>query len=109
MPPSPEALMRSRYAAYARGLVEYVLDTTHPGGPRWRAARQTWAVDVRGFCEETTFEGLTVHGFGFDPDGAAWVDFTASLRQHGRDASFRERSRFRPHQGRWAYLEGTPR
>lgn len=110
MPGSPEALMRSRYAAYALGLADYILETTHPAGPHWRADRAAWRRDVAGFCAETDFEGLTVHGFGMDPDGAQWVDFTARLGQSGRDASFRERSRFRPHQGRWRYLEGsTPR
>lgn len=99
--------MRSRYSAYARGLVDYVLDTTHPAGPHWRTDRRAWRADVQAFCDGTAFEGLTVHGFGMDPDGAQWVDFTARLSQGGRDASFRERSRFRPHEGRWRYLEGT--
>ncbi|MCO4773120.1 MAG: zinc chelation protein SecC, partial [Deltaproteobacteria bacterium] len=58
MAPSPEALMRSRYAAYAVGAVDYVLATTHPAGPHWRADRAAWARDVRGFCEGTDFEGL---------------------------------------------------
>jgi SEC-C motif-containing protein len=109
MAPSPEALMRSRYAAYAVGAVDYVLDTTHPDGPRWRADRGAWRRDVSRFCAETAFLGLQVHGAGFDPDGAAWVEFTARLTQNGGDASFRERSRFRPHRGRWAYLDGAPR
>ena len=33
MPPTAEALMRSRYSAYNKGLVQYVVDTTHPENP----------------------------------------------------------------------------
>lgn len=33
LPPTAEALMRSRYSAYSKGLVQYVVDTTHPENP----------------------------------------------------------------------------
>lgn len=107
MPPSPEALMRSRYSAYAVGDVQYVLRTTHPDGPHHRRDRAVWEKEVQVFCSSTEFISLTVHGSGFDADMAGWVEFTANLRRGGADAGFRERSRFRPHQGRWAYLDGV--
>jgi len=106
-PPSPEALMRSRYSAYAVGDVQHVLRTTHPDGPHYRTDRAVWEREVLTFCQATEFLALTVHGSGFDPDMAGWVEFTATLRRGGADASFRERSRFRPHEGRWCYLDGV--
>lgn len=106
-PGSPEALMRSRWSAYALGEVDYILATTHPDGPHHRSDTDAWREDVAAFCDSTDFERLEVHGSGFGPDGA-WVEFTAHLRQGAGDASFRERSRFQPHEGRWRYLDGTP-
>ena len=40
---TPEALMRSRYTAYAMGLVDYVMDTTAAGSPHRVSDRAAWA------------------------------------------------------------------
>jgi SEC-C motif domain protein len=98
--------MRSRYAAYALGLVEYIIDTTDPDGPQARADRRAWAVDVQGFIDDTTFVGLEVLGSGSDGDDG-WVRFKALLKQGGRDASFTERSAFARRGGRWLYVSAT--
>jgi SEC-C motif-containing protein len=79
--------MRSRYAAYALGEVDYVFRTWHPRTrPRDldRLDPQEWA-------------GLTVHGAGED-----WVDFTASYA----GGEMREHSRFERRRGRWVYVDG---
>jgi SEC-C motif-containing protein len=104
--PSPERLMRSRFAAYALGLVEYVLDTTHPAGAIWRPDRAAWAADVAAFCQETDFVGLRVLDVGERGEDAT-VTFEAQLRQRGRMAPFVERSAFRRLDGRWLYLEAV--
>jgi len=98
--------MRSRYAAYAVGAVDYILLSTHPDGPHHRADTAVWRSEVEAFCSDTTFEGLQVHGAGFEAPGLGWVEFTATLQRGDEDVSFRERSRFRPHNGRWRYLDG---
>ena len=94
--------MRSRFSAYALGLVEYVVVTTHPDGPQWR---QDLALNVQHFCNTTSFDGLTVHGADHDGD-EGHVSFTAHLRRNGRDASFGERSTFYRVDGRWLYHSG---
>jgi SEC-C motif-containing protein len=33
LPPTPEALLRSRYSAYALGKVDHLVATTHPANP----------------------------------------------------------------------------
>jgi hypothetical protein len=33
LPPTPEALMRSRYSAYSLNIVDYIVETTHPENP----------------------------------------------------------------------------
>lgn len=84
-------LMRSRYAAYAVGDVDYVFRTWHPrtrpadlvleGGPTWT--------------------GLRIEGYGED-----WVEFTARWLDDGRAGQLHERSRFDRRAGRWFYLDG---
>lgn len=104
--PGPEALMRSRYAAYALGLVDYVLDTTAPDGPQAKPDRATWAAEVGEFARTTKFVGLEVQGSG-ERDDTGWVRFRAVLTRGGRDASFAEKSAFVKKDGRWLYVSGT--
>lgn len=99
---SAEALMRSRYAAYAAGDADYILTTTDPTGPHFQTNRDAWRAEVQSFCAQTRFEGLDVLDSGDD-----WVSFRATLTQDGRDASFSERSTFRCVDGRWLYHSGS--
>ena len=97
--------MRSRYAAYALGDVDYVLATTHPEGPHFEEERGPWAEQVRAFCAATRFVGLEVHAAGGDEE-TGWVSFRATLSQEGRDVSFSERSTFKRSERRWLYHSG---
>lgn len=90
--------MRSRYAAYALGLVDYVVATTAPDGPQANPDPR----DVEAFAARTTFAGLEVLGAGSEGD-AGWVRFRAILTQGARDASFVEKSAFVRRGGRWLY------
>jgi SEC-C motif domain protein len=104
---SAQALMRSRYAAYALGIVRYILRTTHPAGPHHRADTKAWAAEVEAFCSHTQFTGLRVDESHEDGDRGE-VAFFASLTREGKDVSFGERSRFERVDGRWLYHSGTP-
>lgn len=104
--PSPEALMRSRYAAYALGEVDYVIATTDSSGPQFQPDTTRWRAEVEAFCRGTEFVGLRVLEAGEEGD-EGHVSFVASLRQAGQDASLRERSRFRRKGGRWLYHSGV--
>lgn len=98
--PEPEALMRSRFSAYALGRARYILETS--GEPR--ADERAWLEEVRRFSEHTRFTGLTI--LEVEPgDPTAFVTFRAELEQAGRDASFTERSRFE-RTDRWRYVSG---
>jgi SEC-C motif domain protein len=103
-PASPEALMRSRYTAYALGLVDYVIDTTHPDHPAWNADRATWGAELETWCNEADFIGLTVHGSGEEAD-TGWVSFTADYNNEGRKGALAELSRFERIDGRWLYRD----
>ena len=101
--PTPEALMRSRYCAYAHGLVDYIVATTDPEGPQWRGDLAAWRDEIAAFCRATRFEGLRILQAGEDT-----VTFRAHLARGGLDTGFSEQSRFVFRDGRWLYHSGAP-
>jgi SEC-C motif domain protein len=102
--PTPEALMRSRYSAYAlaqgRGtsassLREYLLRTWHPS---------TAPGDLA--LERLHWTGLEVlHCEQAGETGA--VEFVAHHKASGRAARLHEASRFVREAGAWLYLDGA--
>ena len=99
--------MRSRYTAYAMGLVDYVMDTTAAGSPHRVSDRAAWAADLLPFCEQTRFAGLSIVEAPAPQGDEAFVTFRAELYAGGRDASFTERSRFVREGERWMYDQGV--
>jgi SEC-C motif-containing protein len=94
-----EQLMRSRYAAYARGLEDYLLATWHP-------ATRPGSLALEPAVEWLRLEVLGFSGGG-ERDDHGEVEFTAHYREGGRRGSLHERSRFTRRGRRWLYLEGT--
>jgi SEC-C motif-containing protein len=103
--PTAEALMRSRYTAYAVGAVAHVMATTAPESPHRGADPAAWRDELRAYCAAVTFEGLQVREAREEGDRAT-VTFSARLRAGDRDLSFGERSRFVRRDGRWLYVDG---
>jgi len=87
-------LMRSRYAAYAMGELDYVFRTWHP---------RTRPDEL--LPDGTAWTRLEIHGHGSEEE-ADWVEFTAHYDTWDGPASFRERSRFVRRAGRWVYVDG---
>ena len=104
---TPEALMRSRYVAYATRNVAHVMATTAPESPHLRAEAAAWREELLQFCDAVTFERLEVRAAEAEGDRGE-VHFFAHLRAGERDVSFGERSRFVRRDGRWFYVDGTP-
>ena len=97
--PVPDALMRSRYAAYALGKVRYIQETGED-----RDDRDVWAEEIRRFCAQVSFVGLAI--LSVEPgDEVAYVTFRAELQAAGHDVGFSERSRFEL-RDRWRYVAG---
>jgi SEC-C motif domain protein len=94
--------MRSRYAAYALGLTDYI-DATWD--PLTRPARTADATEAR-----LKWIDLRIHQHveGFPQPGEAMVEFTAVYREGGRAVKCHERSRFRQQDHRWVYCEALP-
>lgn len=107
--PDPTTLMRSRYCAYARGLAEYVIKTTHPLNEDTQEENHVRAREILIFGRDASFDGLIVMDAGLR-DGAddwGWVHFFARLNKKGHDASFEEISQFaHDDDGHWAYVGG---
>lgn len=100
---TPEALLRSRYSAYANHLADYIVRTTHPASPYHPLV----AKEIQQFCRITTFEGLEILVQNIQ-ENEGWITFTAHLKQGQKDISFTEKSYFTKVEGAWRYHSGSP-
>lgn len=98
-------LMRSRYSAYALGLADYIIQTTHKDNPSYTKDLKKWKKGVLDFSKETLFEGLEISEF-IDGEKEAYVTFTAYLKEGDKNVSFTEKSHFLKVDGRWLYESG---
>ena len=98
--------MRSRYSAFALGLVDYLIETTDQDGPAWRD-HDGWREELVHTCETTHFVGLEISAHGSNGD-SGFVIFHARIQSGSRDALLSERSRFMRHGDRWLYHGGDP-
>jgi peptide deformylase len=97
--------MRSRYAAYALNVPEYIIQTTHPASPEYAEDREKWRRAISVFSNGSQFEKLEV--LDFQENGlVASVTFVAHLTQKKQDATFTEKSYFEKIKGRWFYRVG---
>jgi SEC-C motif-containing protein len=93
-----EALMRSRYAAFAVGDDAYLRASWHPST---RPATLELDSDQRWL----RLDVLAVAGGGIFDD-AGTVEFVATYRHDGVRGQLREVSRFVREGGRWLYVDG---
>ncbi|MFJ7073189.1 YchJ family protein [Streptomyces sp. NPDC098781] len=92
--PTAEALMRSRYSAFVKGDVPYLLRTWHP-----RTRPERLELDPR-----MRWTGLEILG---TMDGSAFhTTGTVTFRASYRGGSLHERSRFERVDGAWVYVDG---
>ena len=87
--------MRSRYAAYAVGDLDYVWRTWHP-----RTRPDTVEPDTG-----LIWTGLSVLEAREGPVDS-YVEFEATYDRGGARGRLHERSRFERRRGRWVYVDG---
>lgn len=98
----PEQLMRARYSAHVKQLVDFVVETYHPS---------CHAEDQRDEIAESVYgdwRGLEV--ISSEPgqnDDEGYVTFKATFYQDGQEYCLEERSRFIRENGQWFYIDGT--
>ena len=103
-PQTAEALMRSRYSAYAVGKVKYIGETHNPD------TRHTFDEEAsREWAENATWTGLSILNTekGRENDSKGIVEFVAHFDDaQGRERTHRERSNFEKKKGRWYFIDG---
>jgi len=98
--PTAEALMRSRFSAYAKEDYAYVVRTCHP-------STRPSGKDFEGGTSVnwTNLEILRTEAGG-ENDSEGVVEFVARYKASAQDGSLHEVSRFLKENGQWYYLEG---
>ena len=101
IPDTAEALMRSRYSAFAKSEISYLKDTTWPpyqksfdeSGYHTRATQSIWV-------------GLSIieTEAGLKDDTKGTVTFEATSMMHGQLDRQSEKSSFKKKAGRWYYV-----
>lgn len=113
LPPSAEALMRSRYSAYTLRDEAYLLATWHPdtrpdpglfdddAGLTWLGLEVKSTLRLRKRKDIAKYDSDT---YSADHDT---VEFVARYKVGGRAHRLHEVSRFVREQGRWFYVDGS--
>lgn len=99
VPPTAEALMRSRYTAWVRERADWLRATWHP---------DTCPAELT-FDPARRWLGLQVLATtaGAPADATGSVEFVARSQSGGRATRHHEISRFERWQGRWVYHSGS--
>lgn len=95
--PTAEALMRSRYVAYALGLEPYLLETWHIS---------TRPAELKLNEDPPRWLGLSIKRYEQQEIDLATVEFVARYKIGDRAYRLHETSRFVREGGRWLYLDG---
>ena len=98
IPATPEALMRSRYSAFALQLTEYLLAT-------WHASTRPATLAPDPLAQ---WKALTIVAAPPATDEKGVVHFMAYFREQNRWQVLEEQSRFVREDGRWWYVDGVP-
>lgn len=101
--PTAVALMRSRYAAFVFGLVDYLFETTHPSH-RAKNLKEEIAFTCKALAW-TELEVLETWQGG-EKDKVGKVFFRASFVQNGAKGLHEEHSRFKRFGKAWMYVDG---
>lgn len=99
-----EALMRSRYSAYALHNADYLNRTHHAS-----TLDEDLKASLKGSFDHCQWTGLSITGRkgGGPKDNEGVVRFEAAFTQEGKRYVLKETSRFIREGDRWFYLDGT--
>ena len=99
LPSTAEALMRSRYTAYALGEFDYLRTT-------WHSTTRPTEIAPDNPPKWVGLEILATENGG-ENDTEGWVEFIARYKVQGRAFRLHERSRFVREDGAWRYIDGV--
>ncbi|MCO4782786.1 MAG: YchJ family protein [Candidatus Cloacimonetes bacterium] len=101
---SAELLMRSRYSAYVKNIVDYLYNTTHP-----KVRTKRLRTEIESWIEEAQWISLEVleTKLGSKTDKIGKVEFLAEYKVKGQSHHHHELSNFKRHNNKWMYVDGT--
>jgi len=98
-----EQLMRSRYSAYAKQEIDYIIQSYHPNKQKDSDRKA-----IQKLSEKSIWTGLeikeTIDG-GID-DSTGKVEFIARFKLNNTNQFMQERSNFQKIEGKWYYVDG---
>lgn len=100
IPATPEELMRSRYTAYSKANIDYIIKTMK--GP---AAKDYNKKEAEQWAKTVLWLGLEVLGSRLE-DKRGWVEFIAHYSFAGKKEQIHELSEFHQEGGYWYYVDG---
>lgn len=105
LPKTAVALMRSRYAAYVKSLIDYLVTTVHPDK---RDGHDPDA--IRNWSESSQWLGLEIIALkdGTDADTSGTVEFAARFRDKRGIHRHHEIATFKRVEDRWFFFDGVP-
>lgn len=104
--PSAEALMRSRYSAFATGAMDYIYNTHHEStrGELDMEGVKSWALN-------SEWLGLEIRETdkGQEKDSEGKVEFKCKFNYNGQEQTHHELSSFIKEKGEWFFVDGVLR
>ena len=102
-PPTPEALMRSRYTAYTQANIGYIIKTM-----KGKAAKRFDASSALAWAKKSKWLSLTIVTAKpvAENDKKGIVEFIAHYVLNGKQQSIHEVSEFHCQKGVWYYFNG---
>ena len=102
-PATAEALMRARYSAYAKGEIDFIIDSTH-SSQKENNDRE----EIRKWSENSEWKGLEILRTekGGEGDDEGIVEFIAKYADRGVVLEHHEVAEFRREKGVWTFYDG---
>ncbi len=99
-----EALMRSRYSAYVKHEIDFIVSSCAPPTDEDSIDPE----ETRRWSEESEWLGLKIHRTekGGESDSEGLVEFSATYARKGLRDEHREIASFKKIGGKWVYSEG---
>ena len=99
-----EELMRSRYSAFVKKEIDYIVETHHPD-TRSSVDKE----EISKWSKNSEWKGLEILGTreGGESDNEGLVDFVASYEVDGDAVQHKERSLFKKHEGKWYFFNAA--
>ncbi|MEL6307816.1 MAG: YchJ family metal-binding protein [Chloroflexota bacterium] len=100
--PTPEALVRARFGAYAIGLTDYLIDTLHPDHEDQKLSETKIRAQVDAYSIRNTF--LKCDIVSAEDDKVTYRAFIMAFHQD--PLVYTEDAVFAQHDNKWYYLSG---